>query len=46
MVEALAELQNTNAARIAELGLAKPALAEKLNLRFGERMRAIEGEGE
>ena len=43
-IEALAELQNTNAGRIAELGLAKPALAEKLNLRFGDRMRAIGGD--
>ena len=45
-IEALTELQSANAGRIAELGLAKPALAEKLNLRFGDRMRAIEGDPE
>ena len=43
-VEALAELQTDNNGLIAELGSAKPKLAEKLNMRFGDRMRAIGGE--
>ena len=40
-IEELAELQTDNAGLIAELGSAKPKLAEKLNMRFGDRMRAI-----
>ena len=40
-IEELAELQTDNNGLIAELGSAKPKLAEKLNMRFGDRMRAI-----
>ena len=43
-IEELAELQTDNNGLIAELGAAKPKLAEKLNMRFGDRMRAIGGE--
>lgn len=44
--EELAELQTENAGDIAELGRMKPKLAERLGMRFGDRSRAILGEGE